>query len=58
MEARIFANNFTKFGDKRVDPVDSINFGNVTDSFNGHTSNCWDSIFKIVKEERLKIFSK
>ncbi len=52
MEAGILANNFTKFGDKGVDPVDSIDFGKITDPFNGHASNRWDSIFKIVQEER------
>lgn len=58
METRVFCDNFTEFCNKRINPVHSICFCNVRNSFNGCCSNGRNPIFKVIKDERLQVLDK
>ena len=56
VEARIFGEDITQFGDEAVDPGRTKCFTEVWYFWNSHCTNRWYSVFKVVQKERLKVF--
>ena len=56
MEARVFGDDVAELWHEAGDPVYSIYFGVFTYSLDSHFSDCWNSIFEEIENQRFQVF--